>query len=134
VRASAWYQTSVASTGPDTDGARHDDRGVQRERPAEAAVDVSQHLTVADEGVRVERRHHAPLPQRVQVHDDRADRHQPALPGALGEALDAADHDAGLQPATVPTERGHRSSTAVRIASSTASSPPPSPAGAVAPT
>ncbi len=69
-------------------------------------MDTLQHLHVLHERVRIESGHHAPLAQVLDADDRFADVETTALPLALLERRDPADHDVGTQTAPIVAERG----------------------------
>jgi hypothetical protein len=75
--------------------ARPDDPAVERQRPAELAVDAEEDLDVLFSRVGVERRHVAPLAQTDEVDDGIADQQLAAFPFPLGQAGNAGQENVG---------------------------------------
>src|SRR5213594_4459390 len=86
-------------------GAGGHDIAVEREAPVELPLDPAQHADVLLEGIGVERGHDAALPQILHADDHIADLELPALPRALGQPLDAGDHDVRAQASPIGGER-----------------------------
>src|SRR5947207_3146683 len=67
--------------------------------------DPAEHVDVLLQGIGVERGHDAALPQILHADDHIADLELPALPRALGQPLDAGDHDVRAQASPIGGER-----------------------------
>src|SRR5204863_1076400 len=87
-------------------GPRHP--GVERERAVELVANARQDGAILLPGVGVPGGHHAAPAELREGDDGVADGEEPALPVALGEALDAADEEVRAQAAQVDGERRHR--------------------------
>src|SRR5881296_2094187 len=89
-------------------GAGAHDVAVERQAPVELQLDPAQHADVLLERIGVKRGHDAALPQILHADDHAADLELPALPRALGQPLDAGDHDVRPQASPIGAERPDR--------------------------
>ena len=83
-----------------------DDKTVERELALEALIDVAGDVLVPDQRVRIVCRHDAARTQILDTDEPLAYAQAGARPLALGQPVDAADHDVGPQAAMVVTEGG----------------------------
>src|SRR4029450_13919608 len=103
---SAGTTTHQSHLIPHSEFAAFDHKTVERELAVETPVNVTGDVLVPDLRVRVVRGHDAAQAQILDPNAHRADAQAGAWPLALGQPVDAADHDVRPQATMVVTEGG----------------------------
>jgi len=82
---------------------------IQGERAAEFVRDILEHLTVLFQAVRVKCRHDATPTEILYSNDDVPDAQALAWPVAIGQPLDATDHEIRSKAPTIMFKHGNGS-------------------------